>query len=473
MLTTAWAFATPPWQAPDEPDHFSYVQTIAELGRLPGGAGLADSTELSRATAATNADQVVFNNRAKPEWTPLARKRFAAATRPEQRKDGGGPNSTSTYPPLYYALEAIPYKAAGSGDVFTRLTIVRVTSGLWLLLTVTAAWLLCGELFGRRRIVQLTGAATVGLWPMMTFISSGVNCDALVIALWTLTAWLGVKVLRHGLTMRRALALGLTVGAALVTKASSLVLPPIVLALLALILWRERARWHRALPTAAIAVVVMATPFAVYTIGTRAADRPAYAQASEISSGSSRAFEPREFASYLWQFYLPQLPFMQPRIENQYAVISHRPAINIWLGSGSGVFGWVNTWFPRWVYWIVGGAVSLLALLFAAASARWWRQTPRGQRLRRLTPAVFLAGIAVVTLAALHYADYGYYVNQSGFFIQGRYLLPLAAVLAAAAGWALLALPRRARPAAAGIWIGLLFCFQLASLALVLNRWYA
>ncbi len=472
VLGWTWALVTPPLHAPDEPEHFSYVQTIGELGRLPGGAGKPFSTELSRAADVTDLSHVVYSVHAKPEWSRLVADAFPAGAGPAD--DGGGVNNASTYPPLYYAVEALPYAVAEGAGVFTRLSLARMASSLWLLVTVTAAWLLAGELFGRRRLPQLVAAGTAGLWPLMTFVSASVNPDALLIALWTLALWLGVKVLKRGLTPGRGLALGAVAGAALVTKASALVLVPPVLAAVALAAWWGRdAGRGRAAVACALAVGAAALPFAVWTAARTSEGRSPYGQASEISANAgSERFNVREFASYLWQFYLPPLSSMKP-VQHQFPVISQRPAVNVWLGSGSAVFGWVNVWFPKGVYWAIGVALALVAVLFAAASARWWRAAPRGGRLRRLVPAGFLVAVGLVTLAALHYTDYSFYAAQKGLFMQGRYLLPLAGLLAAAVGWALLALPRRWQGAAAGIWLGALVVLQVASLGLVLGRWYA
>src|SRR3954470_8652409 len=129
-LVVAGGLVSPPFQAPDETEHFSYVQTLAELHRLPGGAGQPYSTELSHATDVTNLVQATVDPYATPDW-PRLRADVWGATDTGSRTDGGGTNTASTYPPLYYGLEAIAYRAAADGHVFTRLSVVRLTSGLW------------------------------------------------------------------------------------------------------------------------------------------------------------------------------------------------------------------------------------------------------------------------------------------------------------------------------------------------------
>jgi 4-amino-4-deoxy-L-arabinose transferase-like glycosyltransferase len=415
VLTTTWALIVPPWQTPDEPAHFSYIQTLGELHRLPGGEGAEVSSALSRSTDVTDQVQVVFDRFAKPDWSRVREDDYQATEPGLSKQDGGGTNDASGYPPLYYAAETVPYLAAKDASIFTQLSLVRITSGLWLLLTVTAAWLLAGELFDRRRLPQLAAAATVGLWPMMTFVSASTNPDALLIALWTLVLWMGVKVLKRGLTPVRGLALGALAGSALLTKISTFVLVPPVLGVLALGAWRARRAagaggTGRAALAGVLAVAALALPLVTWTVATSSSGRSAYSQASDISGNASAAggFNVREFGSYLWQFYLPRLGFMGS-INHQAPVVSGKPAINLWLGTGSAVFGWVNVWFPKGVYWVVGLALLAIVALFAAASARWWRAGSGRDRLARLAPAAFLASVAVLTLAALHYTDYTFY----------------------------------------------------------------
>jgi len=35
VSAACWSFITPPFQVPDEPAHFAYVQQLAETGKLP------------------------------------------------------------------------------------------------------------------------------------------------------------------------------------------------------------------------------------------------------------------------------------------------------------------------------------------------------------------------------------------------------------------------------------------------------
>ena len=201
VLGLAWTLVVPPFQAPDEPAHVAYVQSLAERGELPGEEGrdlwstehrLAAEAAKSEATA-----QLLFS---KPEWSKAAHERWLRRSErlpAAAREDGGGVNPASPNPPLDDLLETVPYRATSSGDLFARITAMRLVSVLFLLITVGATWLLAGTVFGLRRELQLAAAALPALIPMVTAVSSSVSPDSLTYALWSLALWLGASILLH------------------------------------------------------------------------------------------------------------------------------------------------------------------------------------------------------------------------------------------------------------------------------------
>ena len=174
-LGFAWALIVPPWQVPDEEAHFAYVQSLVERHRLPGDAAARlGSTEQGLATVASGSDVIRGAPSRKPEWGAdvYQRWRDLDAELPESaRRDGGGPSRARNNPPGYYLYEVPSYTLASHGDIFTRLYVARLWSTLLLLVTVSATWLLAGEVLGRDRLLQLSAAAVTGLQPMVSFIS--------------------------------------------------------------------------------------------------------------------------------------------------------------------------------------------------------------------------------------------------------------------------------------------------------------
>jgi 4-amino-4-deoxy-L-arabinose transferase-like glycosyltransferase len=487
-----WALVKPPWGSPDEDVHFAYTQTLAERHELPGGPQQGVSTEQRFSMDATNTDQVVFFDFAKPDWSTSGERNWRAATKDIAKNDGGGTNAASDYPPGYYLYELIPYELTRSSDIHTRVFAMRLFSVLWLLVTTTAAWLLAGELFERDRPLQLVSAATFGLWPMLTFLSSGINPDSMLIALWTLSTWLGVKIIKRGLTARRAVGICLCGGLALVTKATALaLLPPLAFALGVGALRLRKKVTARHLAYAAGAFAAFGVPVLAWIVVARGAGHAAYGQAAIVTdagSGSGAAsgttggqptYAPsaniRYLASYLWQFYLPKLPFMHDQ-RSLFPVISKYPAYQVWLASGWASFGWVNIWFPAWVYRIFLAVVIAVGAGAAVTARRGWKAIrARAGGLRRApwALALFFAITIGTLLAGLHWTDFHMLVDQKPPFIQGRYMLPVGALLAMVVTQAVRALPQRFRTVGIACVLGGLIAFQVAALALVASRYYA
>ncbi len=468
FIGVSWALINPAWQAPDEDVHFSYVQTLAERHRLPGTQGSSLSGAQFTAMQFTNTDPVVFFPFARPEWTEVAWDRYRRTSAGAGAADGGGPNPASGYPPAFYLAGVVGYKLAGSHDVHARLYATRLVSVLWLLVTTVGAWLLAGELFGRRRELQLVSAACVGLWPMLDFISSSVNPDALMYATWSVSLWLGVRILRRGLTVGQGLAFGAVVGIALITKAPSLALLPAAafVAVWSIVRLMLERRYKRALVALAVALLAFAIPVEAWRLTVAAQDRLAYGQAAGVTAGLNLP----EFLSYLWQFYLPKLP-SQTRLTFDSQYVSTYPALNVWVATGWAAFGWVTVYFPLAVYKLF---FAITSVVVAAATGKglvllWRRRRSRSALAAALPVAIFIALAAGALVLGLHIAEY----RVRGPTNQGRYLFPLASLGGAGVALALTLVPVRARSLAIGAVLGGLVVYQLFCLGLMATHYYA
>lgn len=462
VVAACWAFIIPPWQVPDEPPHFSYTQTLVEEGRIPGGEGGKFADDLYGSLAHTNFNSPIFVPLAHPEWSHVKGRNGRERSKRLAADTGGGPTEAASYPPAFYLWNTVPYAVLRDQAVTTRLYGMRLWSGVWLLVGTLAAWLLIGEMFGRRRLLQLAGAATVGLWPMVVFMTTAINPDGMLIALWTVAFYLGTVVARRGLDARRGAALGAVVGLALITKSTGAALFPGFLLLVLFLTLRQRA-WLAGVASVAAGA---AAPLA-WALYTRLGSGSAFVHLAGASS-PAEATNWREFASYLWQFYLPRLDFMTP-VSHHFAIVSDKPVLNTWLGGGTGVFGWVTVWFPPWVYWIVGWC---LVGAFVAALTLLVRRLRRGRPSLGTVAAVAFIGIGVLgILAGTHWTDYQFYRTNYGPFAQGRYILPgvigvLALLVAAAAA----AVPARWRGAAVGVWVAGMLTLNIAAIGLVMER---
>jgi len=469
LFGVSWALLNPPWQAPDEDVHFSYVQTLGEQHRLPTGPGPSLSSAQVDAMRAINNDPIVFFPFAKPEWSRRAYEQWTRRTRDQRQDDGGGNSTASGYPPAFYLSLVPAYALAGSSNVITHLYAARLMAVLWLLVTTTAAWLLIGELFGRRRELQLVGAAAVGLWPMIDFLSAAVNPDSMLYATWGLTMWLGTRIIRRGLSVGQAAGFGACVGLALLVKATSIALVPAAafVVLLGVVRLLRQRELRRALLTGVVAVGVFVLLVGAWKLEVASQSRPAYGQAAGAATGVR---DLREFASYVWQYYLPQLPF-QNHVRFSNETVSSYPAFGVWIATGWAAYGWVTVYFPFWVYTVFLAITVLIGLGAMAASLRALRRNRRSPVLRStaLPVAVFFALATGALVLGLHLAEYQLHTPIN----QGRYLFPLAGLAAAALVAALTQLPQRVRMQAIGAVLGLLLVWQLFSLGLMASRYYA
>ena len=471
-VEVTWALVQPPWQAPDEQVHFAYAQSLAADLKLPGDPDRPPfSTQQGLALQRTDLNGIAFHAMVPAVWDPL----LVASWRAEQarlpanaNRDGGGPNPAEPNPPLYYTLLAPAYGAASvaGGTVIDHMYAMRIWSGLLLLVTVTATWLLAGELFGRRRLLQTAAAGIVALQPEIGFISAMTNPDALLTALWATAAWLGVRTLRRGLDVGSALGLGAIAAGAVLTKATGYALLLGILALLAFAAWRTRrrgsGRWKRGL---LIGAAVALVPVVLWVGAARVMDRQVVNGSTTVGAAvSPLSMSYLDFARYLRRFYVP---------EASLSGVANGNLGHLWVNGAWGRFGFVDVNLPEQTQRMLQ-LLSLLALVGMVVAVV--RRLRRGE-----DPAVplYLLLLALLLLGALHYADFQQITSAAAAgqpppaFMQGRYILPMVPLLACAAVAALTLVPRRARGPAIGVVLGGMWCLQLLSLGLVLERYFA
>jgi 4-amino-4-deoxy-L-arabinose transferase-like glycosyltransferase len=465
ILGVAWALIVPPFQAPDETNHFAYAQSLATRFALPGDQRrpLGVSADESLADAAVGASNLAFKvGSVRPDWSARDYAAYLALARhhPSQ-SDGGGPNSQAVNPPLFYLYSDLAYWTSGSDNAFGRLYAMRLWGVVLLLATIAAAWLLAGEVFGRRRLPQLICAAVSGLIPMVTFISTSVTPDALLIPLWTLALWLGARLIRRSWHTTDAVALCAITAAAILTKATSYALLPAV-AMALVVGWRTSPAAGRraALPGAAAALATLVVPVLGWLALTRSLGRPSVNTIQTPAGGRSHPFSVLQFLAYVWEFYLPRLGFMSK--------ITTTPGLSVfdvWLRGAWADFGWLDVLIPAWIYPVLGVVTSVVGIAGAAVliTVRGWR---------RAALPIFFALAALALVAGLHLTEYRSLVAGEGPLLQGRYLLPLIGLFGLTVALVLARIPPRWRGIAAGVVLAALLLLQVVSLATIAKVYY-
>lgn len=217
LLSLIYIYFTPPFEGPDEAQHFAYVTWLAQ------GRGFPPQGEASW-------DTPVEQEASQP---PLY---YLLASLPARYIDLDNPPATY-WPNPHFATLLSPN--AGDNDNRAIHTPGEADSlaGGWLalylsrLLTVAFGALLVVAVYGLARsmvpkapAVAWAAAILVATIPQLLFLSSVVSNDVPAAALATVTLWLLARLLRGGPGRRKALALGIAFGLALLTKVSTFTL---------------------------------------------------------------------------------------------------------------------------------------------------------------------------------------------------------------------------------------------------------
>ncbi|HST56633.1 MAG TPA: DUF2142 domain-containing protein [Solirubrobacteraceae bacterium] len=542
LNAVCWSLITPPFEVVDESDHFAYVQWLSETARLPksGGDGLPTSIN----PGFSPEQQVALRDLHQPQIVFHPQRR-AISTRAEQhalqadlqaglsRKGDGNAGSAVSEPPLYYALQAIPYELGSSGSLLDRLQLMRLFSALLAGLTALFAYLFVREVLPGARRTWLVGGLGVALLPSLGFMSGAVNPEALLYAVSAATFYCLARAFRRGLTNRSAAALGVAVAVGTITKLNFLgLLPGVILGLLLLTAraagWRmprarvahqssqvqqavgdarssvahkrsrgrqvagdPRSRARRSargarshvqprvrasqltaeVPLAArraayrslaLALAIAGTPATLYVLVNLLSNRSGLGFVSHAIHATSRQQHSLlSEVSFIWQFYLPRLPGMAVDFPG---ILTTR---NIWFNWGVGLYGWLDTVFPPWVYTLAlipAGLIGAL-LIRALVNAR--------AELRRRAGELFVyfamsAGVLLIVAAS----SYVEFPQQGSNYAQPRYLLPMLALLGVALALAARAAGRRWGPAVGALLVIGMLTYDVLSQLLVVARFY-
>ena len=90
----------------------------------------------------------------------------------------------------------------------------------------------------------------------------------------------------------------------------------------------------------------------------------------------------REQLTYTWQLYLPRLPFMHDQF-------GYFPPYGVWFKGTIGKLGWLDTFWPNWVYRVALGI--FIPLLLLAGLALWRRRQALVRRWPELLSYAVLA----------------------------------------------------------------------------------
>jgi Predicted membrane protein (DUF2142) len=464
----AWLAVTPAFQGPDEPAHFSYAQQLAETGSPPeklGGNGRSRSTEETLAMDWAGLHSLIGVLDARPAWSDAEERAWEeveAALPAGASEDGLGPNAVAGNPPLYYAYEAVAYHAAPGGSLFARFHAMRIASALLYLLTIPLAWLIAAELFKPLWARALT-AAIVAIHPKLASLGASINPDVLLTTVWTAFIYVAIRTLRHGATRGRLAAIGILAAASVLTHGRGLAILGPLAALLLFTYLRHRPGRGPAVRQAGLCLGIVAVG-ALLLVAFKSLSSGEGAYAGEISGFGEQSFSVRQFISYVWQFYLPKLSFMESTVGPQDYGFREVFIQGFWSD-----YAHLEIVLPSTAVDLLQvSSIALLIALYTLAVMRretfreWWD-----------TAALLLvAGVSMILL--VHLVSYRNLLGDPHDpLYAGRYLLPLISVFAIGVTVFVAALPRRIVPVAAGLTIGVSIALVLSGIGMSLVRFYA
>jgi hypothetical protein len=463
----AWILVLPPFQGPDEDAHFAYVQHLAETGERPGRPGSGFSVSTEQGEAMKWADLYVLRGvlGARPGWTEAEEQRWheVEASLPDEASSDSEQNAAGANPPLYYALETIPYHVAPGGSFLNRFYMARLGSAVFYVAAVAFVWLIASELFGAVW-ARTRATAIFALHPKLALNGAVINPDTFLLLVWTVFIYVGLRIIRHGPSLRRLFAAGTAAAASVLTHGRGLAIVPALLVLLAIVYLRWRPPPKQALQGAGVSLGIAVAGLALAGVFTSGVSGQGAAYGGTIGLLEAQTFNIRQFLSYVWQFYLPRLEFMQPSIGVPWYGFRE-----VYIQSFYSQLGWNEIVYPRFVIDLL--QVATLLLLFALYTVA----VTRLDVVKRSWPTIaflLLTGLSLVAL--LHVTSYtAMLVNPGDPIITGRYLFPVLSLLAIGVTVVVTALPRRIAAFATGAIVATGIVLQLSGLGMAFVRFYA
>jgi 4-amino-4-deoxy-L-arabinose transferase-like glycosyltransferase len=467
-----WSIVVPPFQVPDEITHFGYAQYLAQTGKPPPQT--PGSTQFSDEEQTTLTHLGFFWVVGQPDQRPIGTAgeeralRAGLAAHPSRRGQGGA-SSASNQPPLYYALEAIPYWLSPSHDILARLALMRLLSALLAAGTVLCVYLFLRELLPGTPWAWTVGALAVAFQPTFMFVAAGVHGDNLLFLASAATLLTLARAFRLGLTPRRGAAIGLAAVVGVLGKLTFLAFVPGIAIAVLLLLWRRRGGARRpALGGAGLAAAIVAAPVALYALLNVAVwDRSGGATGGGVTTATvaTGAISLKQRLDYIWQEALPRLPFMHDELPGF-------APWTIWFKGFIGHFGWLDYRFAGWVYSVAGAVFACVLMLAAVAVVRMLRARGRRGLGWRAPFALVLAALTAGLVGVVGWQAISYRASTGFGFEQARYLLPLLGLYGLLVALAARGAGRRWGPAVGALLVVLAMAHGLFAELLTIARYY-
>ncbi len=220
-------------------------------------------------------------------------------------------------------------------------------------------------------------------------------------------------------------------------------------------------RSGRAFGAMAIAIAIAVSPVCVYAARNLLEHHPLLgivSSAVHLTSGRESLLSD---IVYTWELYLPRLPGMT----NYFPGLS--TIRQLWFDRAVGLYGWLDTTFPVWVYNLALIPAGLIAALCLRALIVG-RAALRARLSELLVYLVMCAGL----MAVIGQDSHLHRAVEGAGYAQPRYLLPLLPLAAAVLVLAARGAGRRWGPAVGALIVVLFLAQDIFSQLLVVSRFY-
>ncbi len=440
----------------------AYVKQIAETSRLPtksGNFSLEEAVALEGVHLQTIAEQPEYQTISSRAQQDQLERELAQSEKSSQ-KGSEYAGVAASEPPLYYALQAIPYSLGAGATLLDRVELMRLLSALMGALTAMFAFLFIREALPRTSWAWTVGGLGVALAPLLGFMSGAVNPDAMLYAVSAAVFYSLARGFRRGMTRGRAMIIGLLTAIGLLTKLNFVgIAPGVLMGMIVLSVRAARSEGRRAYVSLALALAVAISPVVVFVAVHVASGAPAFGIVSNAISVTHRSLWSE--IGYIWQLYLPRLPGMRSDFSG--ALTTRQ----IWFNGYIGLYGWLDTPFPGWFY-----DVALIpAGVIAGLCARSLVVGARDLRARGGELAVYcVMSIGLMTLIGADSAIA--FPGMNAEYGQARYLLPMLPLLGVVLALAARGAGRRWGPSIGAAMIVLFLAHDIFSQLQVVARFY-
>ncbi len=303
FFATGYLLLTPSFEGPDEVAHYQYAWHMANTGELPLASGFAvqhGHPVLDEAVLAHHPPLYYAFLAAIMLATDTTDTVFSTLANPNFGKRDGDDNATVPGSHLYWLHggDELPPRSIDQ-FVLSMLRFVSVLLGLLSVLAVhRLAQVTCPD---RPRIADLA-ALLVACLPMWSFQHAVLNSDNLATLVCTATLVVLARVAkRGGLSLLRGILLGILLGLAMLTKATTLFLVPLALLVFVKVIRRQRS----ALVPAIVSLLVATAMFAPVML--RNWSLYGDPLALHAHDATFARIPPEYVSSWMWGSFLPQV----------------------------------------------------------------------------------------------------------------------------------------------------------------------